>query len=193
MVIGLTGGIGSGKSTVLNFFKELKIPVYEADVEAKKIMHNNTVVKNGVIQLFGIESYIDGCLNRTYIGGIVFKDKQKLAALNAIVHPAVHNHFQEFVFHHKNQKYIVYENAILFENGSDKLCDKIIVVAAPLETRIQRVLKRDNCTRDEVLNRINNQWDQDKKLELADYCIENIELSNLKNQVVDIHNKLMSL
>ena len=158
MVVGLTGGIGSGKTTVTKFFQEFSnVAVYIADIEAKKLMNASASIQSKIIKEFGKESYKNNQLNSSFIADIVFKDKNKLASLNAIVHPEVEKHFQEFVTNNKDKSYILYENAILFENESNLFCDVIITVSAPLETRIQRVMQRDQSTRETVIDRIKNQ------------------------------------
>jgi dephospho-CoA kinase len=191
MVVGLTGGIGSGKTTVVNFFKEFSdVAVYIADIEAIKLMNSSAIIKSKLIHAFGHNSYINNSLNRPFIAEIVFKDKEQLAILNSIVHPQVGIHFQEFVSKNTTKKYILYEAAILFENKSNLFCDFIITVTAPIDTRIQRVILRDNSTKTAVLNRIKNQWIEDKKTLQSHYVINNISLENTKNQVNKIHNIL---
>ena len=186
MIIGLTGGIGSGKTTVLNYFKTLGATVFIADIEAKKLMHTSVKVKEAVTKLFGEEAYVDGKLNRAFIAGIVFKDKAMLQKLNGIVHPALKTSFLSFA-ETITEGYIIYESAILFENDNSDFCDKIILVTAPVETRINRVLKRDNITREQVQNRIDNQLSDAIKKEKYDFVIENIELSKTKNRVLQLH------
>jgi len=191
MIVGLTGGIGSGKTTVVNFFKEFaNIAVYIADIEAIKLMNSSEIIKSKLIKAFGKNSYKNNALNRSFIADIVFKDKEQLKILNSIVHPEVGTHFQEFVLKNTHKNYVLYETAILFENTSNLFCDFIITVTAPLDTRIQRVILRDNTTQKAVLNRINNQWKEDKKILQSHYIIHNISLKNTKSQVNDIHNIL---
>ncbi|WP_196884876.1 dephospho-CoA kinase [Aureivirga sp. CE67] len=191
-VIGLTGGIGSGKTTVAKLFQELHIPTYIADTEAKEIMNTSEKLKEKIIKNFGENSYKNRKLNREYLANIVFNDKNKLELLNSIVHPEVFKHFEMFKENNRLKDYIIYENAILFENGSDKLCDKIIVVTAPLENRIERVIKRDKSTKEEVLARIDKQLPDEIKIEKADYVIENKTESELKLKVLKIHNELLN-
>ncbi len=190
MVVGLTGGIGSGKSTVLNMFESLGIAIYVADIEAKKIMNTSVVVKEKIIALLGKEAYKGGKLNRTYIASIVFKESEKLKALNAIVHPEVKKHFR---LYSKNIEapYLVYENAILFESKAEALCDSVILVTAPIEKRIDRVTHRDNTTREAVLSRINNQMTDAEKELKSDYIIENVDLEVTKKEVLRIHEILV--
>ena len=191
MIVGLTGGIGSGKTTVVNFFKEFSnIAVYIADVEAKKIMNSSIIIKSKLIKEFGKNSYENNILNKTFLADIVFKDKEKLKILNSIVHPEVLLHFQEFVIKNTNKDYVLYENAILLENKSNLFCDFIITVTAPLDIRVQRVILRDNSTKTSVLNRIRNQWSEEKKTIQSHYVINNLSLEKTKIQVNRIHNIL---
>lgn len=192
MIVGLTGGIGSGKSTVLKMFQSLGVPIYQADIEAKNIMVHSQEVKKNIINLLGEDSYQNNELNRTYIAQKVFNNKELLAALNAIVHPAVHKHFKNFVAKQTAQ-YLVYENAILYENNSEHLCDKVIVVAADLEDRISRVMKRDKLDREAVLARMNNQWSQEDKIKKADFVIHNSNLEELVKEVAIVHNQLLKM
>lgn len=191
MVIGITGGIGSGKSTVVRMFSEFKnTAIYIADDEAKKLMHSSPIIKNKLISEFGKEVYIKNQLNRPFLASIVFKNKIKLNILNSIVHPIVNNHFQEFILINAKKQYIIYENAILFENGSNIFCDKIITVTAPENIRIKRVLERDKTTENTVRNRIKNQWSETKKTLQSNYKIENLTLTNTKKEILRIHNIL---
>ena len=191
MVIGLTGGIGSGKTTVLNIFKQFKnVTTYMADVEAKKLMNSSTEIKDSLIKNFGKDCFKDNQLNRSFLANIVFKDKQKLAILNSIVHPVVHKHLSDFIKNNADKDYIIYENAILFENGSDSFCDKIITVTAPKDIRIQRVVERDNINKAEVENRINNQFSESKKTLQSHYVINNLDLNTTEDLVLQIHKNL---
>ena len=191
MVVGLTGGIGSGKSTVLKHFETLgDIAVYNADIEAKKLMNTSPVIKSKLIHLFGEEAYKNDQLNRSFISSIVFSDKEKLQELNAIVHPEVYNHLNSFIVKYQSKEYVLYENAILFENKSDVFCDFIITVIANEDIRIDRVVARDNVSRQEVKNRINNQWLDSKKTLLSNYIVINEDLKGLESQIVKIHNNL---
>ncbi|WP_367997809.1 dephospho-CoA kinase [Tenacibaculum soleae] len=191
MVIGITGGIGSGKSTIVKMFSQFKnIAIYIADNEAKKLMNASEEIKTQLISIFGEEVYKNNQLNRPYLANIVFNNKQKLTILNSIVHPVVNDHFQDFISENSKKDYILYENAILFENGSNTFCDKIITVTAPENIRIQRILKRDNTTIEAVKNRIKNQWDQVKKTLQSHYIIENLTLTKSQEETLRIHNIL---
>lgn len=191
MVVGITGGIGSGKSTVVKLFSAFEnIAIYTADTEAKKLMNTSKIIKDKLIAEFSKQVYKQGELNRPFLANIVFNSKEKLAKLNAIVHPLVHQHFKNFITQNKNKAYILYENAILFENGSDKLCNKIITVTAPKKVRIKRVIERDMTTYDEVNKRIENQWKEEKKMLLSNYIIQNTNLCLTELKVTEIHTKL---
>lgn len=192
MVVGLTGGIGSGKSTILNFFSKLDgVVVYMADKEAKKLMNTSDEIKNKLIEKFGSDVYTSEGLNRAYLANIVFENKEKLLELTQIVHPVVRKHFLKFVAENTSEKgYIVYENAILFENLGDAFCDVVVTVTAPENIRIERVMKRDNVTKEAVKNRIDNQWSETKKIIQSHYVIDNILLEDSEKSILEIHQKL---
>lgn len=191
-IIGLTGGIGSGKTTVANFFKELGVPVYIADVEAKKIMNTSASIKKTLISLFGKKSYLNNELNRKFIASKVFKDKNLLQKLNDIVHPEVEKHFKVWKAN-QNQPYVIYEAAIIFENNAQSKFDYTILVTAPQDIKVKRVLNRDHATEQEVKSRMENQWDDSKKEKLANFIIENIDLEDTKSQIYQLHTKLLGL
>ena len=191
-IIGLTGGIGSGKSTVLQFFQELGVTVYIADVEAKKLMNSDDELIKEIKILFGNAAYENGKLNRDYIASIVFKNKEKLNELNKLVHPKVRAHFKNFIA--KSQaEIIIYEAAILFESGSDKLCDFIITVTSDLEDRIERVVKRDGISRKQIANRIQHQLEDDIKIKKSHFVIRNNNLLATKSQVKTIFQLILKL
>lgn len=181
-IIGLTGGIGSGKTTIANHFIAAGIPVYIADDEARKIMQSAAII-NEIKNVFGNAIFEKGILNREKLAQIVFSNPEKLKLLNSIIHPAVKKHFDNWVLDHKNNSFVIYEAAILFESGSYKNCDKIITVTAPLETRIQRVIQRDKTTREQVLKRINAQWNDDQRIAKSDFVIENQTPEITKSEV----------
>ena len=192
IIIGLTGGIGSGKTTVAMMFAELGVPVYFADLEAKKIMNTSKEVRKKLIDAFGEETFKNGELNRGYLAKIVFKNKEQLLILNGIVHPEVESHFKTWV---KNQQaqFIIQESALIFENEKQNYFDKIITVTAPLEDRLRRVKKRDSVTEEEIHDRIRNQIEEAFKVEYSDYVIRNMELNRTKSQVKVIFNQLLLL
>ena len=191
-IIGITGGIGSGKSTVVKMFKDLAIPVYVADARAKELMQDSKELKADIIQLLGKNAYINGKLNRKFIASEVFTDQEKLNALNAIVHPAVHKDFRKWIKEQDETvvSYCIYEAAILFESGRQHICDSVILVTAPQSVRIDRVVRRDNVSRDQVLERMSHQWSEEEKKQLADIVIENINLHNTKRQVQEVHRHI---
>ena len=188
-IVGLTGGIGSGKSKAAAYFSELGIPCYIADDRAKELMTSSMTIQQAIINKFGAESYINGNLNRPFLASIVFKDTVLLATLNAIVHPAIASDFRSWLLE-QNSIYVIKEAAILFENGGAKLCDQVILVTAPKEIRVQRVIDRDKCTKEDVLERMSKQWSDAKKKPLADYIIENIEWKETSKQIEVLHQKL---
>ena len=186
MIIGLTGGIGSGKSTVAARFKELGVPVFIADEHARTIMEEDQQVVMAVKDVLGEEVYKNGKPDRALIASRVFSDKDLLNKLNAIIHPAVARRFQQW-YSRQNAPYVIYEAAILFEHGGHHKCDKVILVTAPQEVRVNRVVKRDGSSREEVLRRMANQWPEEQKIPLADYVIENIDLAETLRIVKKIH------
>jgi dephospho-CoA kinase len=192
--VGITGNIGSGKTTVSKIFKVLGIPVFYADDEAKKVMVNDAILIAELKQAFGEQSYFeDGSLNRKHIAGIVFNNEAELNKLNAIVHPAVFRAFDNWVPQFKSAPYVLKEAALLFESSSYKMCDKSIMVTAPLELRIARVMLRDGLSRDEILNRETRQFSEEKKLQLADYAIKNDNTELVIPQVLALHEQFIEL
>ncbi|WP_420573145.1 dephospho-CoA kinase [Kordia sp.] len=193
MIVGLTGGIGSGKTTIAKMFHKLGVSIYIADIEAKKLMHTSVEIKEELIAAFGEETYIDGELNRSYLSNIVFNKPEELKKINAIVHPRVGRHFKDWYAERSEEKYVIKEVAILFENDSYKQCDKIITVVAPIEERFRRLLLRDKTTKQAIQNRMNNQWSDERKTELSDYVIQNVDLTKAQEQVARIHQELIDL
>ncbi|MDB9835554.1 dephospho-CoA kinase [Flavobacteriaceae bacterium] len=189
-IIGLTGGIGSGKSKVALRFSALGIPCYIADDRAKDLMNTSADLKEAICKLFGSESYSGGVLNRPYIANVVFKDATALAQLNALVHPAVAQDFIEWVAK-QEAPYVIKEAAILFENGGSKLCDSIILITAPEAVRLKRVLARDNSSVQEIEDRMSKQWSDERKIPLADYHIENMEWNDTILKIDAIHQELI--
>jgi dephospho-CoA kinase len=190
--IGLTGGIGSGKSTVAGIFKVLGIPVYYADDAAKKLMDEDKTVKEALEKSFSKEVYKDGKLDRKYLSDLVFNDAEKLALLNSIVHPATFKSADEWI-QRQTSPYIIKEAALLFESGSHEKLDYIIGVQAPLNLRLLRVTKRDSVSREEVLARMNKQLDEEIKLALCDFIIINDEQQLVIPQVLKLHEKYLLL
>jgi dephospho-CoA kinase len=189
-VVGLTGGIGSGKTTVAKMFEELGVPIYIADVEAKKLVNRSKIVRRKLVALFGEQAYVDNKINRAFVADKIFNNKDLLNKMNQIVHPKVASHFKRWL-NKQDSHYVIKEAAILFENGSYKHLDAIITVTAPVEERIKRVTKRDNSNKDKVLAIIKNQWDDNKKIELSNYVIENTTLENTQKKVIEIHQDIL--
>ena len=190
IVVGITGGIGSGKTTIANYFnKQFNIPVYYSDSEAKELM-NTEALKKQIRNLLGVEAYFQNRLDRKFVADKVFKDATLLNKLNKIVHPAVGKHFEEWC-KQQNAPYVLKEAAILFENGGAASCDYVILVTAPEDLRIHRVLKRDAISSEDIRSRINKQWDDSKKIPMADFVIENIELEESKKKSSEIHLQLL--
>jgi len=188
-IIGLTGGIGSGKSTIAGYFKTLGVPVYIADEEARKLMDQPEIVQK--VQSVFDENVIDNnSLNRKKIAELVFSAPEKLKKLNSIIHPEVKKHFLIWVKAHKEFPFVIKEAAILFESGSYKDCDKIITVTAPQEVRIQRVMNRDKVTKEQVLERMKNQWSEERKIQMSDFVIQNTDLEQSRQKVSEILKEL---
>ena len=184
-IIGLTGGIGSGKSTIAGYFASKGVPLYIADDEAKKILYRPEVVKE-IGEAFGTEIMHEGLPDKAKLAAVVFNNTHKLAILNNIIHPRVAQHFKDWVKSNTGSIFVIKEAAILFESGSYKDCDRIVLVTAPEEIRIQRVIKRDNSTRQEVVKRMSNQWSDEQKKLLSDYVIDNSDLGQAKKQADEI-------
>mgnify|MGYP001239611078 CR=1 FL=1 len=189
-IIGLTGGIGSGKSTVLKLFKNLGVKTFSADISAKKLVNSDKTLINQIKDSFGKNIYKDNILDSKKLSKIVFANSNKLKLLNSIIHPAVALDFKNFI-ELNNDEYIVKEAAIIFETNSEKQYDKIILVKSPLEIRIERVMRRDNLSRLEVIKRINNQLDENLIIDKCDYIINNHNNDDLKNIVQSIHLELI--
>lgn len=184
-IIGLTGGIGSGKTTLATYMQSLGIPVFIADEEAKKLMQSAEVLRE-IQAVFGEVVFKNGQLNRQELASIVFAKPEKLNQLNGIIHPVVKNQFKIWLDQHQSAPFVVYEAAILFESGSYQNCDAIITITAPLEDRIARVMQRDNSSREQVLNRINAQWTDAQRAAKSNFVIENIEPKIAKLQFDEI-------
>lgn len=189
-VVGLTGGIGSGKTTVAGFFSEMGVPVYIADIEARKLTNRSKYIRKKLIALLGEEAYADDRINRKFVAGKIFNDSELLESVNKIIHPRVAMHFKRWLSKQKGP-YCIKEAAILFENGGYKQCDYTILVTAPRETRVERLLERDETTRPDIEDRMANQWEDEKKLKLANFHIENIELNETKRQVNSLHHLIL--
>ena len=192
MNIGLTGGIGSGKSTVAKIFETLGIPVYYADEAARTLMNSDSEVITAVKKKFGEESYNNGELNRSYIASIVFNDAHKLDVLNSITHPATIAHAKKWM-QQQNAPYTIKEAALIFEAGSSEGLDYVIGVYAPQALRLRRVIDRDKTTREEVVKRMNRQINEEMKMKLCDFVITNDEQHLVIPQVVALHEKFLGI
>ncbi len=189
--IGLTGGIGSGKSTVAGIFEVLGIPVYYADQAARDLMNSSPDLREKILSAFGYQSYKEGKLDRVYLGKMVFDDIDKLELLNSIVHPATIKDSEDWM-NRQTTIYAIKEAAIIFETGLEKNFDHVIAVTAPEHIRIQRVMERDHTTEQNVLQRIQQQLDEKEKIKRSDFVIVNDGLNALLPQVLSIHAKLLA-
>lgn len=190
---GITGNIGSGKTTVSRIFEVLGTPVFYADDAAKYLMQKDASLITAIKTLLGEDAYKDGQLNRSFISAQVFNNPAKLAALNGLVHPAVFRYGMEWFQSQNHLPYALKEAALIFETGGENWLDKVILVTAPEEVRIARVMKRDGISRDKVVERINNQWPQEEKEKKADFIIQNYDAHSLIKQVLAVHTQLLEL
>ena len=192
--IGITGGIGSGKTTVCKVFETLGIPVFYADTVAKEIMITDTVLVERIKETFGEKSYFnDGTLNNKHIAGIVFNKVDELAKLNALVHPAVFRAFENWESKISSSvPYTLKEAALLFESGSYQMCDINILVTSPLAVKVERVTQRDKVNETQVLARMDKQFSDDKKMAMADFFIENTEQKSVIEQVLNLHQQFLN-
>ncbi len=191
--VGITGGIGAGKSIVSKVFKLLGIPVYDADERAKYLMNHHEELRDEIIREFGEQAYKDGGLNRSYLATHVFNDEKKLKILNGLVHPRVGEDYRNWLNEHRLSPYTLKEAALLFEAGTYKQLDKVIFVSAPEKIRIERVLLRDpHRTADDIKKIIHTQWPEEKKKELADFVINNDNDHLVIPQILKFHNKMIT-
>jgi len=188
-IVGLTGGIGSGKTSILNLFKKNKINCFNSDFIAKKLMNND--LKDKIKTLFGSDIYIEGKLDTKKISKMVFNDKEKLSLINSVVHPEVRKKFKDFIKNNNKDNFVVYETALLFETGFYKKCDFIILVIAPFQKRIDRIIKRDNLLKSEIIKRIKFQWPDENKADLSDYIINNDNWEETMLEFDKLFNKLI--
>jgi dephospho-CoA kinase len=192
--VGITGNIGGGKTTVSKVFEVLGVPVFYADDAARQVMTEDEILISGLKEAFGEAAYFDdGSLNRKHIAGIVFNDKKELAKLNALVHPAVFRTFDRWATQIKDVPYVMKEAALLFESSSYQMCDKTIMVTAPLELRIKRVMQRDGFSHEEILARDAKQFTEEKKTALADFIIKNDDTELVIPQVLKLHEYFLSI
>jgi len=190
--IGLTGGIGSGKSTVAQIFEVLGIPVYYADIAAKRLMNEDAELRSAITTIFGEQAYVNNILDRKYISSIVFSDPAKLTSLNSLVHPATKKDGESWM-QQQTTSYAIHEAALIFEAKVSERLDHVIGVSSPLELRIKRSMERDKVNRNEVLKRMAQQLDEDLKISKCDFVLINDEQQLLIPQVLDLHEKLITL
>lgn len=187
--VGLTGGIGSGKSTVCAMLRERGVAVYSSDERAKELMNSDSTIKERIIARFGAESFEDGVLNRAYLAQRVFASEEELAALNAIVHPRVMEDFEAWAESAEGE-YVLLESAILFESGFDSKVDMVVAIMAPEDLRIERAMQRDGVTKEQVVERMRRQLSDEERCSRSKYAIVNIELEELEEDVEQLHRRL---
>ena len=192
MKIGVTGGIGSGKTSVCKVFNVLGIPVFSADKDARKIMDSDEDIIDKVKIIAGEDVYSTGTLDRMELARLIFNNKNLLKEINRVVHPVVFDHFKIWV-KSVSAPYVIMEAAILIESGASELVDRIVTIVAPVEERIERVVRRNNLTREQVLERINNQMTDEEKIRLSDYVIYNSEHEMIIPSILKIHEEILSL
>ena len=190
--VGLTGGIGSGKTTVAKIFEVLGIPVYYADEETKRLMNTDPVIRRNIVKEFGDRAYDDHGLDRSYLASVVFNDEKKLALLNSLTHPATIEHANKWM-QQQHSPYIIKEAALIFESGSNKHLDYVIGVSAPEEIRIRRVMERDGVSEEQVRSRMARQMNEEAKIALCDFVVVNDEREFLITQVLSLHVELVKL
>jgi len=192
--IGITGGIGSGKTTVCKVFELLGVPVFYADDVAKSIMHTDPILKSGILDAFGQNSYAQsGELNRSYISSIVFNDKHELEKLNSLVHPAVFRAFDNWILSQKEASYVIKEAALLYESDAYKMCDQTILVISPIVSRISRVSVRDGISAADIQLRMNRQFSDEQKMKFADHILNNDEKQLLIPQIIQLHQQFLRI
>lgn len=191
--IGLTGGIGAGKTTVARIFESFGVPVFYADVIAKQLINENIPLKQQIINLFGSKSYINNKYNTSYIASIVFNNRDLLKELNKLVHPYVHRVFKEWYLNNQSSAYVIEEAALLLNSGGKGFFDHIVVVSAPMDVRLKRVAERDQISMEDIRKRMNSQMKEEEMIERADSVIKNGENDLLIPQVLELHNKFVSL
>ncbi len=189
--LGITGGIGSGKTLVCSLFAQFGVPIYNADERAKWLVNNHPKIKADIITHFGESAFQHNTYNRAFMASVVFKEKEKLYALNDIIHPIVFADWKSFCDENSSVPLVIKEAAIMFETESKNTVDEIALVYSPLNLRLQRVMERDNLSEQEVMQKINNQMPEDEKLKLAKYIIYNDEQHSLIEQVLHLHKKIV--
>lgn len=190
-LIGLTGGIGSGKTTIAQAFSALSVPIYNSDIRSKWLTNTNKQIIDGLTKMFGSNIYIKGCLNKQLLASIIFTDNDKLTFVNQLIHPIVFDDFKHWAEEQEKNgaKYVINEAAVLIENNAYKKLNDIILVCAPKEIRIKRTMLRDNLSREQVENRINNQMSDEEKSRFATDIIITDDKHFITPQILDIHNR----
>lgn len=191
MKLGVTGGIGSGKTCVCRVFNTLGIPVFSADHEARKIMDNDKGIIRRINSIAGKDLYINGSLDRVELATLIFNDNTLLDKVNSLIHPIVFEHFKKWEME-QTTPYVIVEAAILFESGASKLVDKIATVVAPIEERVDRVIRRNSLSREQVIERMRNQMDDDARIKLSDYVIHNSDNDMILPAILKIHEDILT-
>lgn len=189
--LGITGGIGSGKTSVCKVFDVMGIPVFSADREARKIMDNDSKIISGIHSITGKDLYVNGSLNRMELAKIIFNDRTLLEKVNSLVHPVVVDYFRNWVSD-QSSSYVIMEAAILFESGASKLVNKVATVVAPVAERMERVIRRNKLSREQVIERMRNQMDDDARIKLSDYIIYNSENDMIIPAIMKIHDEILT-
>ena len=190
--LGVTGGIGSGKTSVCRVFDALGVPVFSADREAREIMENDIAIISGINSIAGKDLYTNWSLNRMELAAIIFNDNVLLKKVNSLVHPVVFDHFGIWVLE-QTAPYVIMEAAILFESGASKIVDKVATVVAPVEQKVERIIRRNELSREQVLERIRNQMDDEARIKLSDYVIHNSENDMIIPAILNIHNDILTI
>jgi dephospho-CoA kinase len=189
--LGVTGGIGSGKTTVCRIFDVLRVPVFSADREAKEIMENDDRIIKRINSIAGKGLYINGGLNRMELATIIFNDNTLLEKVNSLVHPVIFDHFRKWVLE-QTAPYVIMEAAILFESGASKFVDRVATVVAPIEQRVERLIQRNKLSREQIMERMRNQMDDEARIKLSDYIIHNSENDMIIPAILKIHNDILT-
>jgi len=192
LLVGLTGGIGSGKTLVCSIFEKLRVPVYHADEAARRLMNSDAGLMENIRKMFGDQAYSREGLNRPYLAGLVFGNEERLSGLNNLVHPVVRDDFKRWTGQQGDAAYVIEEAAILFESGASKEMGLTVLVYAPEEVRIRRVMERDGVSREEVLKRMRHQMSEEKLMEMADHHLLNDGTAMILPQVIELHNKILN-
>ena len=192
LLVGLTGGIGSGKTVVCSIFEKLGVPVYHADEAARRLMNSDDGLMEGIRKMFGEQAYGKEGLDRNYLAGLVFGNQERLSELNSLVHPAVREDFKRWAGRQRDAAYVIEEAAILFESGASQEMDLTVLVYAPEEIRIKRVMERDGVSREEVVKRIGHQMSEEKLMKMADHHLLNDGTALILPQVIELHNKILN-